>query len=88
MPRRLYAAHVGFSIAGGTHDRRDERAPARPLREASFAEFWAGGLIGSPCIVRIWSVKGESLPPTPEGKIEWLNAEWRKVDRFVALMRR
>ena len=51
---------------------------------ASFADLWNGGLVGRVVHVRVSVFSGDALPPTREGKIDWLFARWREVDTFVA----
>jgi 1-acyl-sn-glycerol-3-phosphate acyltransferase len=50
---------------------------------ASFSELWSGGLIGSRCVIRVWSTDIEALPSSAEGRIEWLHSQWQSVDRFI-----
>lgn len=54
---------------------------------ASFARLWSGDLIGRQCVIRIWSTDIRALPTTAEGRIEWLHAQWRLVDRFIEARR-
>jgi 1-acyl-sn-glycerol-3-phosphate acyltransferase len=51
---------------------------------ASFDELWNGALVGRVVHVRTSSFSGSALPPTREGKIDWLFDRWREVDDFVA----
>lgn len=51
---------------------------------ASFDELWNGALVGRVVHVRTSLFSGSALPPTREGKIDWLFDRWREVDDFVA----
>ena len=51
---------------------------------ASFDELWNGALVGRVVHVRVSLFSGATLPPTREGKIDWLFERWREIDAFVA----
>ncbi len=43
-----------------------------------------GGLIGRRVEVRIWRVPAAAIPASREARIDWLFAQWGRVDRWVA----
>lgn len=51
---------------------------------ATFADLWNGRVIGERVRIAVWRVPFESIPISRAERIDWLLAEWQKVDAFVA----
>jgi len=43
-----------------------------------------GGLIGAMVRVRVWGVPFEEIPAGKQERIRWLQAQWERVDQFIA----
>ena len=49
----------------------------------SFADFWAGRLVGVTLAVQVWRVPFDRIPRTREGLAAFLGERWLAVDTFV-----
>ncbi len=50
---------------------------------ATFWDLWAGALVGATIRVGMWRVPFAEIPKDREGRIEWLHANWRRMDAWV-----
>ena len=50
---------------------------------ATVKDIWAGGLVGSTIMVKLWRVSRESIPAGVDNRKEWLFEEWLSVDRWL-----
>jgi hypothetical protein len=51
---------------------------------ASLNDIWRGKLIGRTIRLCFWRVANAEIPRTAEGRVEWLDAQWERVDAWVA----
>ena len=51
---------------------------------ANLNDIWMGKLIGRTIRLCFWRVLNVEIPPTAEGRVEWLDAQWERVDAWVA----
>ena len=51
---------------------------------ADLNAIWTGNLIGRTVRLCFWRVGSACIPPTTDGRIEWLDAQWERVDAWVA----
>lgn len=51
---------------------------------AGLADFWAGGLIGAEIRVRFWLDPRAGVPIPHDERLEWLQARWERMDRWMA----
>jgi 1-acyl-sn-glycerol-3-phosphate acyltransferase len=51
-------------------------------------DIWSGKLIGRTIRLCFWRVPSADIPRTPEGRLEWLDAQWERVDAWVGAQRR
>jgi 1-acyl-sn-glycerol-3-phosphate acyltransferase len=47
------------------------------------AEFLGGGLVRKTVRVSFWKIPGSEVPQDREGQIDWLFAQWRRLDDWV-----
>ena len=52
-------------------------------RAATFHDLRHGGIIGKNVHMKFWRVPFEEIPKDYNGRLEWLYAEWKKIDDFV-----
>jgi 1-acyl-sn-glycerol-3-phosphate acyltransferase len=52
---------------------------------ASLNDIWRGTLIGRTIRLHFWRVDSARIPRTTEGRIEWLDAQWKGIDSWTAL---
>jgi len=54
---------------------------------ADLNDIWNGRLIG--CTIRLcfWRVPSADVPRTAEGRVDWLDTQWERVDAWVAAHR-
>lgn len=50
---------------------------------AKLNDIWSGKLIGRTIRLCFWRVPGADIPRTAEGRVEWLDAQWERVDAWV-----
>ncbi len=50
---------------------------------ARIEDLWEGGLIGASVEVAFWRVSGTEIPPGRDARIDWLMAQWEKVDAWI-----
>jgi 1-acyl-sn-glycerol-3-phosphate acyltransferase len=48
-----------------------------------FDDVWNAKLHGRTIRVQFWRIRGSDVPQGTEARIEWLNAQWMKVDAWV-----
>ncbi|HVO27834.1 MAG TPA: 1-acyl-sn-glycerol-3-phosphate acyltransferase [Candidatus Margulisiibacteriota bacterium] len=51
---------------------------------ANLNDIWNGKLIGRTVQLCFWRVASADIPRTTEGRVEWLDAQWERVDAWVA----
>ena len=51
---------------------------------ASLNDIWRGKLIGRTIRLCFWRVPSAEIPQTAEGRVEWLDAQWERVDAWIA----
>jgi 1-acyl-sn-glycerol-3-phosphate acyltransferase len=51
---------------------------------ASLNDIWRGRLIGTTVRLLFWRVPSAEIPRTNEGRIVWLDDQWKRVDAWVA----
>ena len=51
---------------------------------ASLAQIWQGALVGQTIRVQFRRIPRDAIPIGPEGQLDWLLEEWRRVDAWVA----
>jgi 1-acyl-sn-glycerol-3-phosphate acyltransferase len=51
---------------------------------ASLNDIWSGKLIGRTIRLCFWRVPSAEIPQHTEGRIEWLDAQWARVDAWTA----
>jgi len=51
---------------------------------ANLNDIWAGKLIGRTIRLCFWRVPSTEIPQTAKDRIEWLDAQWERVDAWVA----
>ena len=51
---------------------------------ASLNDIWSGRLIGRTIRLCFWRVPSTEIPQTAEGRVEWLDAQWARVDAWTA----
>ncbi len=51
---------------------------------ADLNDIWNGKLIGRTIRLCFWRVPSADIPRTAEGRIEWLDTQWERVDAWVA----
>ena len=51
---------------------------------ASLNDIWSGKLIGRTIRLCFWRVPSAEIPQTAEGRVEWLDAQWARVDAWTA----
>jgi len=51
---------------------------------ASLNDLWRGKLIGRTIHLHFWRVANAEIPRTAEGRVEWLDVQWGRVDAWVA----
>jgi 1-acyl-sn-glycerol-3-phosphate acyltransferase len=51
---------------------------------ANLNDIWKGKLIGRTVRLCFWRVPSTEIPQTAEGRVEWLDAQWARVDAWVA----
>jgi len=51
---------------------------------ANLKDIWRGKLIGRTIRLFFWRAPNTEIPPTAEGRVEWLDAQWERVDAWVA----
>jgi 1-acyl-sn-glycerol-3-phosphate acyltransferase len=51
---------------------------------ADLNDIWNGKLIGRTIRLYFWRVPGADIPRTAEGRVEWLDTQWARVDAWVA----
>jgi 1-acyl-sn-glycerol-3-phosphate acyltransferase len=51
---------------------------------ASLNDIWKGKLIGRTIRLLFWRVPSAEIPRSAEDRIEWLDAQWERVDAWVA----
>jgi 1-acyl-sn-glycerol-3-phosphate acyltransferase len=51
---------------------------------ASLNDVWRGELVGRTVRLCFWRVPSAEIPRTAQGRIEWLDAQWARVDAWVA----
>ncbi len=49
----------------------------------SFRELINGGLIGKVVRIHLWKRRGEDVPAEPAARLDWLDKEWERMDRWV-----
>jgi 1-acyl-sn-glycerol-3-phosphate acyltransferase len=51
---------------------------------ADLNDIWSGKLVGRTIRLCFWRVPSADIPRTAEGRIEWLDSQWERVDAWVA----
>jgi 1-acyl-sn-glycerol-3-phosphate acyltransferase len=51
------------------------------------SDLWGGALLGRTLRVAFWRLPASSVPPDPEGRVEWLYREWERLDGWLAAAR-
>jgi len=51
---------------------------------ARVADIWQGALIGRELRVRYWRVAARDIPLDPDGRAQWLEREWARLDDWIA----
>lgn len=51
------------------------------------SDLWGGALLGRTLRVAFWRLPASSVPPDPEGQVEWLYREWERLDEWLAAAR-
>jgi 1-acyl-sn-glycerol-3-phosphate acyltransferase len=51
---------------------------------ASLNEIWSGKLVGRTIRVCFWRVASPEIPRTAEERIAWLDAQWERLDAWIA----
>jgi hypothetical protein len=44
---------------------------------------WRGGLVGITVKVAFWRIRAAEIPAGEEARVDWLYAQWRRVDDWV-----
>lgn len=50
---------------------------------ATFWDLWAGNLLGRVIRVHYWRVPFEEIPKTRAERVDWLYAQWKRVDDWI-----
>jgi len=50
-------------------------------------DLWGGALLGRTLRVEFWRVPGSGAPADRQGRIDWIYAQWERLDRWVAAAR-
>ena len=51
---------------------------------ASLNDIWRGKLIGRTIRLCFWRVSSTEIPRTAEGRVEWLDAQWERIDAWIS----
>jgi hypothetical protein len=51
---------------------------------ASLNDIWRGTLIGRTIRVCFWRVPSAEIPRTAEDRVEWLDAQWERIDAWIS----
>jgi 1-acyl-sn-glycerol-3-phosphate acyltransferase len=51
---------------------------------ANLNDIWSGKLIGRTIRLCFWRVPSAEIPQTAEGRVEWLDSQWERVDAWTA----
>ncbi len=51
---------------------------------ADLNQIWSGQLIGRTIRLCFWRVPSAEIPRTAEGRVDWLDTQWERVDAWVA----
>ena len=51
---------------------------------ASLNDIWRGKLIGRTIRLCFWRVPSAEIPRTAEGRVEWLDAQWERIDAWIS----
>jgi 1-acyl-sn-glycerol-3-phosphate acyltransferase len=51
---------------------------------ASLNDIWSGKLIGRTIRLCFWRVPSAEIPQTAEGRVDWLDSQWARVDAWTA----
>jgi len=50
---------------------------------ARLSDVWNGKLVGRTVRLRFWRVPSATIPRDPEGRAEWLDAQWAQIDAWL-----
>ena len=51
---------------------------------ASLNDIWRGKLIGRTIRLCFWRVPSTEIPQTAEDRVEWLDAQWERIDAWTS----
>jgi 1-acyl-sn-glycerol-3-phosphate acyltransferase len=51
---------------------------------ANLNDIWRGKLIGRTIRLCFWRVPSVEIPPTAEERVEWLDAQWERIDAWTS----
>jgi 1-acyl-sn-glycerol-3-phosphate acyltransferase len=51
---------------------------------ASLNDIWRGTLIGRTIQLCFWRVSSVAIPQTAEDRVEWLDAQWERIDAWIS----
>ena len=51
---------------------------------ASLKDIWRGKLIGRTIRLCFWRVPSAEIPQTAEDRVEWLDAQWERIDAWIS----
>ena len=51
---------------------------------ASLNDIWRGNLIGRTIHLCFWRVPSATIPQTAEDRVEWLDAQWQRIDAWIS----
>jgi len=51
---------------------------------ASLNDIWRGKLIGRTIHLRFWRVPSAAIPQTAADRVEWLDAQWQRIDAWIS----
>ena len=51
---------------------------------ATLGHVWRGALIERPARLGSWCERGTDVPRTPAERLAWLDAQWRRMDEWIA----
>jgi 1-acyl-sn-glycerol-3-phosphate acyltransferase len=52
---------------------------------ATLNDIWSGKLIGRTIRLCFWRVASAEIPQTAEGRVEWLDAQWERIDAWTSV---
>ena len=50
---------------------------------ASLSDIWNGKLVGRTIHLCFWRVPSAAIPHAPDARVEWLDAQWARIDAWI-----